>query len=151
MDTPGTYPSIGTCFDSEATFTTDAIAEFARLAGDSNPLHHDPVAAGASRFGGVIASGAHTASVMMGRIAGQFSEIWNNVGLGYSVRLRRPVMAGETVAIHWKIGSTERSTRLKGLIVSLEGTLSKANGDVAVTGTCQVLILDEIADGAPVS
>ena len=129
-------------FASEATFTADGIREFARLVGDSNRLHHDAAEATASRFGGLIASGTHTVSMMMGRLAAQFSERWDNVGLGYSVRLRRPVRAGDTVAIDWRVVSVEQSAKLRGLVVGLDGTLATAEGLVAITAQCQVLIPD---------
>ena len=138
-----TRPAVGMSFSSAATFTPDGIREFARLVGDTNPLHHDPAVAGASRFGGLIAAGAHSASVMMAAAAAHVSEHWPNVGLGYSVRLRRPVRAGETVTIEWRIVSAEHSPKLKGQVIGLEGSLSRSDGEVAVTGTCQALILDD--------
>lgn len=46
------------------TFTQDAIIAFARKY-DPQPFHIDPVAAVASHFGGIVASGWHTSAVWM--------------------------------------------------------------------------------------
>ncbi len=135
-------PHVGLEFSGEATFTADAIKDFARLVGDANPLHHDSATAEASRFGGIIASGGHTVSVMMGQAAAFFSQHWPNIGLGYSVRLRRPVLAGETVKITWRVASVEYNAKLKGTVISMDGTLAKPGGAIAITGSCQALIAD---------
>ena len=135
-------PHIGLEFSGEATFTVEAINDFARLVGDTNPLHHDSAAAGASRFGGIIASGGHTVSVMMGQAAAYFSKHWPNIGLGYAVRLRRPVWAGETVTITWRVVAVEYDAKLSGSVISMDGTLAKRDGVVAITGSCQALIAD---------
>jgi acyl dehydratase len=135
-------------FTSAATFTTESIRQFARLVGDDNPLHHDESLARASRFGCLIASGAHTVSVMMGRVASWSSNRWPNVGLGYQARLRRAVPAGETVAIEWRISSVEHNARLKGLVVSLEGQMLLSDGTIAVTATAEALVPDDGLTGA---
>ena len=130
-------------FTGDAAFPAASIAEFARLVGDGNPLHHDAAAAASSRFGGLIASGAQTVSVMMSLVATRMSDHWPNVGLGYSVRLRRPVMADTRAVIRWRVVSVEDSARLGGRIVTLDGTLTREDGEVAVTGTCQALVMDQ--------
>ncbi len=135
-------PRVGLEFSGEATFTADAIKDFARLVGDSNPLHHESATADASRFGGIIASGGHTVSVMMGQAAAYISKHGPNIGLGYSVRLRRPVRAGETVTVNWRVVSVEHNAKLKGTVISMDGTLVKPDGAIAITGSCQALIAD---------
>ena len=142
-------PPIGFRHTEQATFTADDIRAFARLVGDANPLHHDAAVAAASRFGGLIASGSHTVSVMMGAAASYFSRHWDNVGLGYSVRLKRPVMAGETATIDWRVVSREHSAKLGGLVLTLDGTLAKPDGQIAITATCQVLIPDRGLSAKP--
>ena len=49
-------------------FSRDDIAAFARLSGDSNPLHHDHQAAQRARHGEIIASGEQSAAVLIGHI-----------------------------------------------------------------------------------
>lgn len=46
------------------TFRADEIVRFAR-AYDPQPFHVDPIAAKASHFGGIVASGWHTAAIWM--------------------------------------------------------------------------------------
>lgn len=89
-----------------------------------------------------MASGGHTASVMMGQAAAYFSKHWPNIGLGYSVRLKRPVLAGETVRITWRVVSAEHNAKLKGTVITMDGTLAKPDGAIAITGSCQALIAD---------
>src|SRR3569833_3254761 len=57
---------IGERFERTFVFDADGITAFASMAGDMNPLHHDPAAAAASRFNDKIASGTHTTSIMLG-------------------------------------------------------------------------------------
>lgn len=135
-----TAPAVGLMFETTHTFTVEAIGEFARLVGDTNPLHHDAASAGASRFGGLIASGAHTVSVMMGEVAARMSQCCENVGLGYSARLRRPVRAGATCRIVWRIVALEDNPRMNGRVATLEGTLKTPEGETAVMATAQALI-----------
>jgi acyl dehydratase len=56
---------IGDRFTKDVAFTEDSIRQFATYVGDSNPLHHDQVAAAASPFGRLIASGTQTFSMML--------------------------------------------------------------------------------------
>ncbi len=67
---PGQYFddfNVGDCFETEARLVTEA--EIIRFAKDFDPqfFHIDPVAAQASRFEGLIASGMHTLSLSMGQ------------------------------------------------------------------------------------
>ena len=133
-------PQVGDTFTQTHTFTTDDIREFARLIGDTNPLHHDGDAAAASRFGGLIASGGHTGSVMMGAAAAWMSRLHDNVGLGYTVRLRRAVPAGATCTIAWRVASLEPNARLGGTVANMEGSLVNEKGEAAVIVTAQALI-----------
>jgi acyl dehydratase len=56
---------IGDRFGKEVVFTAEAIRAFASAIGDTNPLHHDEALAAASPFGRIIASGAHSFSLML--------------------------------------------------------------------------------------
>ena len=134
-----TPPAVGETFSVELVIAPEDVALFARFIGDHNPIHHDAAAAAASRSGGIVASGAHTASLMMGALATQFSKRWANVGLGYAVRLRKPVYAGQALTVTWTVASVEDSAKLKGIVVRMEGTLTTPSG-VAITATSDALI-----------
>jgi acyl dehydratase len=123
-----------------AHFDAAGIRQFASLAGDTNPLHHDETAARRSRFGGLIASATQTTSVMLGRLAQFVCARANVVGLGYAVKLLRAVPAGATGEILWRVVSIEPKLSLGGTIVRFEGEL-RVDGRPAVTATCDNLVL----------
>lgn len=121
-------------------FDAEGIRQFATLAGDTNPLHHDEAVARRSRFGGLIASATQTTSLMLGRLAQFVCARANVVGLGYAVKLRRAVPAGATGEIVWRVVSIEPKLSLGGDIVRFDGEL-RIEGGVAVTATCDNLVL----------
>jgi acyl dehydratase len=137
----GTSPfRVGEEIACEAVFEKDSIKQFATLAGDMNPLHHDEKVAKASRYGGLIASGTQTSSVMMGALASFISSRASAVGLGFSVKMRKAVKAGERAKTVWKIVSIEYKASLGGDIVTFDGELVDSQGQVAVSATCANLI-----------
>lgn len=86
------------------TFTPERIVAFARLY-DPQDFHLDPQAARTGPFGGLAASGWHTASAWMGRLAHRLDRLRETGGpprIGVSpgyrdLRWLRPVYAGETI------------------------------------------------------
>ena len=90
---------VGTTTDiGEHTFTSDEIIQFAKQF-DPQPFHIDEEAAKTSPFGGLIASGWHTCSVMMGMLVrripnGQMSM--GSPGID-EIRWLKPVRAGDTI------------------------------------------------------
>jgi acyl dehydratase len=132
---------IGEEISRDVVFEKDSIKQFATLAGDMNPLHHDEAMANASRYGSLIASGTQTSSVMMGALASFISSRGSAVGLGFSVKMRKAVKAGERAKIVWKIVSIEYKASLGGDIVTFEGALLNSQGQVAVSASSHNLIL----------
>jgi acyl dehydratase len=133
---------VGEAFSKEVLFDLPGIAEFARLCGDTNPLHHDAAYAAASRFGGIIASGPQVTSLMMAMIAAFFASRGPGVGLGFNFRLRSAVRAGETVTMRWRVTAVQAKRSLGGHVISLEGEAVRPGGTVAVTATGEVLGMD---------
>jgi len=80
------------------TFTEDAIIAFARQF-DPQPFHIDPEAARKSAFGGIIASGWHTASTVMRLIVDSAIDLESGLGSpGFDDLVwLRPVRPGDTV------------------------------------------------------
>lgn len=138
---------IGEEISREVTFETDAIKHFATLVGDMNPLHHDEEFAKSSRYGGVIASGTHTSSAMMGVIASFISGRASAVGLVFSFKMKKAIRAGEKARIVWRIVSIEYKASLGGDIVTFEGEMLNADGQIAVSATCGNLIFKNKAPG----
>lgn len=80
------------------TFTEAAIIEFARQF-DPQPFHIDPEAAKKSAFGGIIASGWHTAATVMRMIVDSAEEVEASLGSpGFDdLAWLKPVRPGDTI------------------------------------------------------
>jgi acyl dehydratase len=84
------------------TFTADEIKRFARQF-DPQPFHMDKDAAKQSHFGGLVASGWHTASIFMKLQSRKINEIGADVrkagpSPGFrDLRWLKPVFAGDTL------------------------------------------------------
>jgi 3-hydroxybutyryl-CoA dehydratase len=131
---------IGDRFTKEVAFTEDSIRQFATYVGDSNPLHHDRAAAAASPFGRLIASGTQTLSMMLAALPDYLRRWQPNVGLEASVRLLRPVHAGDRARIEWEVTDIADTPKLKGWIVAVSGRLVRDDGVVALTATSKSLV-----------
>ena len=131
---------IGDRFTKEVAFTEESIREFATYVGDSNPLHHDQVAAAASSFGRLIASGIQTFSMMLAAVPDYLRPWQPNVGLEASVRLLRPVRAGDRAHIEWEVTDIADTPKLKGWIVTVNGRLVRDDGVLALTATSKSLV-----------
>jgi 3-hydroxybutyryl-CoA dehydratase len=131
---------IGDRFAREVTFTEESIRQFASLVGDTNPLHHDQVAAAASPFGRIIASGTQTFGMMLAAVPDYLKPWQPHVGLEAAVRLRRPVRAGDRARIEWEVTEIADTPKLKGWTVIISGRLVRDDGVVALTATSKSLI-----------
>jgi acyl dehydratase len=135
----------GYCFSRVHRFDDEQVRAFARIAGDENPLHHDADFARSTRFGGLIASGAHTTSLLMGLVGSHFAERGHVLGMSFSVDLLYPVLATETVILAWVVTSTSAAARRKnGSVLELEGSIKDANGRVSVLACGRVLFDPEL-------
>ena len=135
--------AVGTRIEQELTLDEAAIRAGARLVGDMNPLHHDAAFAAASRFGGLIASGAHTAALLSGFAATGFDPPAKNgrgsVGVDYGVAWRAPVRAGQRLRLEWTVTAIE--PKRAGAIGRLEGRIADAaDGATLLAGRMTVLI-----------
>jgi len=131
---------IGDRFAKEIVFTADAIRAFASSIGDTNPLHHDEAAAAASPFGRIIASGAHSFSLMLAAVPDYLKAWTPNVGLEASVRLLRPVHAGDRAQAEWEVTEITDAPKLKGWVVTVSGRLTRDDGVVALTAVSKSLV-----------
>jgi acyl dehydratase len=115
------YPE-GAIFDiGEIAVDEQEVLDFARRF-DPQPFHTDPVAAAASHFGGIIASGWHTASLMMRLLATNFLSPVSSLGSPGVDELRwlRPVRPGDVLRGSVTVLSARRSASKpdRGLIES---------------------------------
>jgi len=108
---PGETTEIG-----RHTFTEEEMVAFARQF-DPQPFHTDPVAARATHFGGLIASGWHTCAVAM-RLMVE-SRIGRSASLGSpgvdNVRWPAPVRPGDTLVYRHVILEARRSESKPGM------------------------------------
>jgi acyl dehydratase len=138
------YAHIGESFEHAETLDEETISAFARLIGDLNPLHHDRVAAEASRFGGIIASGPHYASILLARVATHFSRGTSMVGLEFSLKFHAPARPGDALRFRWEVIDVAWNEKLKGDIVSLAGSVWNAEGTELLTSQGKVLVSGDL-------
>jgi|SRR5687767_10306080 acyl dehydratase len=119
---------VGETFSKRHVFTAEDISDFARRAGDLNPLHHDAEKAAKSRFGGLIASGPQTSALLMALAAAHLSKEHDTVGLDFSFRFRRAVPAGLDALLSWEITSVEPNPKLGGDLVVFHGEITDEAG-----------------------
>jgi len=127
-------------FSAVLALAPGATGAFARVVGDSNPLHHDADFAATTRFGRVLASGPQTTAHLMALTASHFSKRGAMLDLEFWFRFRRPVYADETITLEWLVVAVKESSRLGGEIIDLRGRIHKQNGETAVGAKGRVLV-----------
>lgn len=136
---------------SVVRYTREQIIQFARLTGDTNPLHHDRQAAERARFGEIIASGQQTAAQLMGLAASHFSRrddglLREVLTLNFNFSFKAPVFAEQDIVLRWRVAEIERSTRRGGFIGHVDGQAS-VGGRACVIGRGTLLIRRAGASG----
>jgi 3-hydroxybutyryl-CoA dehydratase len=131
-------------FSCEITLTPDSVAEYARAAGDRNPVHFDPAFAARTRYRRLIASGTQTTALLLGLTATHFSQDTSMVGLEYWVKFRRPVFADERIRVEWLVIKVTRNARLGGDIVELRGRVRGEDGQTSIGAKGRVLVTNRL-------
>jgi 3-hydroxybutyryl-CoA dehydratase len=131
-------------FSCEITLTPDSVAEYARAAGDRNPVHFDPAFAARTRYRRLIASGTQTTALLLGLTATHFSKDTSMVGLEYWVKFRRPVFADERIRVEWLVIKVTRNARLGGDIVELRGRVRGEDGQTSIGAKGRVLVTNRL-------
>jgi acyl dehydratase len=139
-------PPVGARLTSDLLLDADAIRAGATLVGDANPLHHDAEFAEKSRYGGLIASGAHTAAVLAGLVGRQFGQEGAHerpsVGMEYKVRFVAPIRVNRPMRMEWEVISV--ATARSGQIARMSGRIVDAqDGSAALTAELTVLYFAE--------
>ncbi len=138
---------VGESCERTVRFTREEIATFARLTGDTNPLHHDVQAAQRARHGEIIASGQQTTAQMIGLVASHFSrsddgETRELLCLNFNFAFKQPVFAEQELALHWQVSSVEWHPRLEGWLLHVDGRATPAQPDArpSVIGRGMLLV-----------
>ena len=131
-------------FSSEVTLSAALVADFAKAAGDNNPIHHDAEFAATTRFGRPTASGPHTTALLLALTASHFSKSGAMLGLEFWVRFRRPIYADETIRLEWMVIKVTPNQKLKGDVVELRGRIQGQDGRTALGAKGRVLLTDRL-------
>ena len=115
------------------TITEADLVLFAGVSGDNNAMHVNEEFAAATAFGGRIAHGMLTASVISAAIANKMPGP-GTIYLGQNLRFRAPVRPGETV--HATVTVTEIVADRRRVTLS---TISRVGGKVVVEGDALVM------------
>lgn len=130
----------GDAFSATHHFDAASIADFAKRTGDRNPVHSDPNAGAASRFGKRIASAQHIVSLMLGLSASWLAERGTSFTLGCSFRFTAAVLEGDTLELRWTVTDAAYKETLRGMIIVLEGTATNSKGLVCSRGRQEMLL-----------
>ena len=136
---------VGEQFSQPVRYTREDIFNFARLTGDTNPLHVDLQAAQRARFGEIIASGQQTASLLMGLLAAHFSRHDDGVRremlcVNTNFAFKEPLFADQDIQLTWKVASAEWKPRIRSMLVHLDGHASVTLGKPAVIARGTILV-----------
>jgi acyl dehydratase len=125
------------------TISETEIVEFARQY-DPQPFHIDSAAAKDGPFGGLIASGWHTTSMMMRLLVARWLSPESSLGAAGVDELRwpRPVRPGDTLHVRATVLESRRSASKpdRGVVKSLV-EVTNQDGDLALTVTATNFVL----------
>ena len=131
-------------FSRPVTLTPESVSAFSFAAGDENPLHYDAAFAAATRYGRIIASGTHTTALLLALTATHFAKRGAVIGLEFSVRLRRPIYADETILLEWLVVKVTPNAKLNGEIVDMVGRIKAQDGLTALAAKGRVLVTERL-------
>ena len=106
------------------------IERFTQISGDRNPLHYDPAAAKASRFGEIIVQGGITSAILNAVVAGSLPGP-GTVFLNVNWDFKAPVRPGDTITGRVQI----LEARTDKPITKLRTTVTRGDGTIALDGT----------------
>ena len=139
--------AVGETLHKTVRLSRDAIVAFAHMTDDSNPLHHDTLAAQRAHFGEIIASGQQTASVLMGLLASHFTRSTDGLKremlcLNMNFAFKGPVFADQELTLDWKVHTVQWNGKLQGMLAHLDGHASVPPGRAAVVARGTIVVKD---------
>ncbi|MEY5097770.1 MAG: hypothetical protein RJA36_489 [Pseudomonadota bacterium] len=115
------------------TITEADIVLFAGVSGDNNAIHTNEEFARTTQFGGRIAHGILTASVISAVVANRLPGA-GTVYLGQQLRFKAPVRPGDTVHATVTVKSVDQAKARAGL-----DTVCRVDGKVVIEGEALVM------------
>lgn len=126
--------TIGTRASLTRTLTDEDLLLFAKVSGDTNPVHLDEAFAATTQFGGRIAHGMWTASLISCALATKLPGP-GGIYLGQELKFLRPVKVGDTVTAELEI--LEINEHRKRATVSTN--VINQNGKTVVKGKAEIM------------
>jgi 3-hydroxybutyryl-CoA dehydratase len=131
--------TVGETATNEVQVSEEAIAAFAELSGDENPIHLDDDYAAETMFGGRVAHGILSAAVVSGALARLSGDV---IYLSQDLSFEEPVFPGETVA-----ATVEVTAALGGDRLAVETTATvPERGERVLSGEATVLSVPHGSD-----
>ena len=127
---PAGPPAIGQTAELSRTVTPHDIERFTQISGDRNPLHYDPAAAKASRFGEIIVQGGIT-SAILNAVAAESLPGPGTVFLNVNWDFKAPVRPGDVITGRVQV----LEARTDKPVTKLRTTVTRGDGTVALDGT----------------
>jgi 3-hydroxybutyryl-CoA dehydratase len=127
---------VGQTAEYSKQITDSDVMSFAEITGDFNPVHVDPDAAAASRFGGRIAHGMLSAGLVSAAIANKLPGP-GSIYLAQTLRFTAPVRLDDMITVKLTITELLSKKRLK-----LSTVCQNQNGETVLEGEATIL-LDE--------
>jgi len=139
---PSGPPAIGQTAELSRTVGPGDIERFTEISGDRNPLHYDPEAAKASRFGEIIVQGGITSAVLNAVVA-ECLPGPGTVFLNVNWDFKAPVRPGDIITGRVEV----LEARADKPITTLRTTVVRDDGTVALAGTavCYTVMLSPAA------
>lgn len=111
---------------------------FAKVSGDINPVHLDETFAKNTQFGGRIAHGIWSASLISAAIATELPGP-GSIYLGQNLQFKRPVFINDTLTVELEI--KEKVEKRQRIIINCK--VSNQKGQVVLTGEADVMAPSE--------
>jgi 3-hydroxybutyryl-CoA dehydratase len=129
-------PRVGDRAEFEKTVTAEDIEAFARVTGDTNPLHRDAAYAAKTRFKEPIAHGMLSAGYISAVLGTKLAPSCCAVYVSQTLRFIRPVRIGDTIKAIAEVKGIEPEKRL----YTIETDCFNQNGEPVVKGEAIVLL-----------
>jgi 3-oxoacyl-[acyl-carrier protein] reductase len=150
METTISEPISWRIGDSRAithTFTRQELDDFAKLTGDTNPLHTEEHYANRSAAGGQVVHGMLAASFISTLIGVHIpgrGALWNS----FQVNWRRMIRLGDTIRFEARVTMVQAATRT--LDLQITGVDAKS-GNVYLEGKARVIMMEEPQELQPLA
>jgi acyl dehydratase len=126
-------PQVGARASRSRTISERDIELFTELTGDRNPLHYDPGAASATRFGGIIVQGGVTSGLLNAVVAEDLPGP-GSVFLHVDWDFKAPVRPGDEITAEVEVLEAREDKPL----TRLRTTITKHDGTVVLDGSALV-------------